>query len=147
MKRLFALLLALCAALMPCALAEVAEAPRVDLTSAFVAVLLLVFELLLAWIAKVIVPPLKSWLEKNVSEKQSHLLWDAICKLVDAAEQTIRGPGRGKERLDYVIEGLWQRGFEVDQELIEAAVKQMNERMRATIGAAFAETSEADDPE
>lgn len=156
MKKLLALLLALvlvlCVALIPYAMAEAAEAPpapvpMVDLTSAFVAVLLLVFDFLLTWIAKVIVPPIKQWLLARTSEKQRNLLWDAICKLVDAAEQTIRGPGRGEERLDYVIDGLHERGFKVDKDLIEAAVKRMNDRTLATISEAFIDQPEDDQPE
>lgn len=124
------------------ALAETVEtisttAPLVDLTAVIVALMLAVFDFLLAWIAKVIVPPIKEWLATHTTEKQRGLLWDATCKLVDAAEQIIKGPLQGEKRLAYVEAGLKQRGLTVDNDLIEAAVKRMNDKALSTIGTAF----------
>lgn len=113
------------------------SAPLVDLTGALVAVVLVVFDFLLAWIAKVIVPPIKEWLGTHTTEKQRGLLWDAICKLVDAAEQTIIGPGQGAKRLAYVEAGLQQRGFTVDNDMIEAAVRRMKQNTRITFADVF----------
>ena len=152
MKKFISILLAvallLCGAFLTYALAEAAEggekaAPLVDLTGVVVAVAVAAFDFLLAWIARVIVPPIKAWLGTHTTEKQRGLLWDAVVKLVDAAEQTIRGPGKGEQRLEYVIAGLMERGFVVDKDLIEAAVKQMNDKMLATFIDAFdSETDE-----
>ncbi|MBQ7214327.1 MAG: hypothetical protein IJS25_07335 [Bacteroidales bacterium] len=102
--------------------------PVVDLTGALVALLLIVFEFLLAWIARVIIPPIKEWLKARTTEKERGMIWDAVCKLVDAAEQIIRGPCLGERRLAYVEAGLLQRGIKVDRDLIEAAVLRMKER-------------------
>lgn len=112
-------------------------APLVDLTGAFVAIMLVVFDFLLAWIARVMIPPIKAWLETHTTQEQRGLLWDAICKLVDAAEQTIRGPGMGAKRLAYVEAGLIERGFSIDNDLIEAAVKRMKDRTGLVLGEAF----------
>ena len=153
MKKFFAILLIVallvCGAFLTYALAEAAEgtqktAPLVDLTGVVVAVAVAAFDFLLAWIARVIVPPIKQWLGTHTTEKQRGLLWDAIEKLVYAAEQTIKGPGKGEQRLEYVIAGLMERGFTVDKDMIEAAVKQMNDRMLATFVDAFeVETKES----
>lgn len=146
MKKFIAVLLAvallLCGAFLTYAMAEAVDgtprdAPLVDLTGVIIAVVLMVFDFLLAWIARVIVPPIKQWLETHTTEKQRGLMWDAICKLVDAAEQTIKGPGQGERRLAYVEAGLQQRGYKIDNDLIEAAVKQMNERVGLTFAPAF----------
>ena len=155
MKKLFAVLLILalllCGAFLAYAIAETAEGspagrPLVDLTGVLVAVVLLVFDFLLVWIARVIIPPIKTWLQAHTTEKQRGLLWDAVCKFVDAAEQTILGPGRGKERLEYVVSGLEDEGFTVDFDMIEAAVKRMKERMAATVHEAIlAETEDGYD--
>ena len=146
MKKFLAILLALalllCGPILAYAMAETAEAtpraaPLVDLTGAFVAIMLVVFDFLLAWIARVMIPPIKAWLETHTTQEQRGLLWDAICKLVDAAEQTIRGPGLGAKRLAYVEAGLIERGFSIDNDLIEAAVKRMKDRTGLVLGEAF----------
>ena len=124
------------------ALAEVAEAvpraaPMVNLTWVIVTIALAVLDFLLGWIAKVIVPPIKSWLETHTTEKQRGLLWDAVCKLVEAAEQIIRGPGLGERRMAYVKAGLEERGYTVDTDMIEAAVRQMKQNTRIVFADAF----------
>lgn len=151
MKKFIAILLVIALLVMgglfAYAMAEATEpttraAPLVDLTGVIIAVVLMLFDFLLAWIAKVIVPPIREWLGAHTSVTQRSLMWDAICKLVDAAEQTIIGPGRGKERLAYVVAGLQDRGFTIDSDMIEAAVKRMNDRLALTMGEAFEITNE-----
>lgn len=146
MKKIVSILLVVsllvCGALCAYALAEATEpatpaAPLVDLTAVILAVLALVFDFLLAWIAKVIIPPIKEWLAARTTEKERGLIWDAICKLVDAAEQIITGPGQGARRLAYVEAGLKQRGYTVDNDMIEAAVKRMKDRLGENFGTAF----------
>ena len=75
MKKILAVLLAvmllMCSAFLACALAEAAEptpraAPLVDLTGVVVAVVLVIFDFLLAWIARVIIPPIKKWVYKII---------------------------------------------------------------------------------
>lgn len=143
MKKIISILLVtilvLCGAFCAYALAEAAvaapsSAPLVDLTGVVVSVLALIFDFLLAWIAKVIIPPIKAWLATHTTEKQRGLLWDAVCQLVDAAEQIITGEKMGEKRKAYVEAGLQQRGLTVDGDLIEAAVKRMNERAMYALG-------------
>lgn len=100
----------------------------VNLTGLIVAILVAFFEFLLAWLLKAVIPPLKSWLAVHTTEKQRRLIWDAVCKLVEAAEQIIKGPGLGERRMAYVKAGLEERGYTVDTDMIEAAVKRMNDR-------------------
>lgn len=146
MKKLLALVLVisllLLGAFFAYALAEAADttpssAPLVNLTGVVVAFVLAGFDFLLAWIAKVIVPPIKQWLNTHTTEKQKGLLWDAITELVDAAEQIITGPGMGERRMAYVEAGLAQRGFTVDRDLIEAAVRRMKQNTRIIFADAF----------
>ena len=138
------------------ALAEAEEAaprvaPTVDLTGLVIAMLLAAFEFLMARFARVLIPPAKAWLEAHTTEKERGLLWNAVCELVDAAEQIIKGPAMGEKRKAYVEAGLAQRGLSIDTDMIEAAVKRMNERGMAVIGEAFEVqtdvTAEAEDCE
>lgn len=145
MKKILSILLVmallLCGAYYAYAIAEAPgaapDAPLVDLTKVIVSVLALIFEFLLAWIAKVIVPPIKSWLDSHTTKNQRGLLWDATKQFVAAAEQTIKGPCRGRERFEHVVAELMERGLTVDVDMIEAAVKQMNDKLALTVGEAF----------
>lgn len=143
MKKLVVLVLVLalllCGAFFCWALAEDAGAAgaaspvTVDLTGLIIAVLLAAFEFLMARFAHKIIPPAKAWLEAHTTEKERGLLWNAVCELVDAAEQIIRGPAKGEQRMNYVQAGLRQRGLAVDTDMIEAAVKRMKDRAFATL--------------
>ena len=50
-----------------------------------------------------------------------------------AAEQTI-GAGLGSEKMKYVINEMWLRGIKVDTDMIEAAVKEMNDKALKVMG-------------
>lgn len=87
MKKLLALVLVisllLLGAFFAYALAEAPDttpssAPLVNLTGVVVAFVLAGFDFLLAWIAKVIVPPIKQWLNTHTTEKQKSLLWPVL---------------------------------------------------------------------
>ena len=141
MKKFFVILLAvallLCGALFS-AVAEGAEGgvtagPVVDLTGLVIAVLLAVFEFLMARFAAKVIPAVKEWLDAHTTEKERGLLWNAVCELVDAAEQIIKGPAMGEQRMNYVQAGLRQRGLAVDVDMIEAAVKRMKDRTFTTL--------------
>ena len=114
----------------------------VNLTGLIVAILVAFFEFLLAWLLKAVIPPLKAWLAVHTTEKQRRLIWDAVCRLVEAAEQVIKGPGLGERRMAYVKAGLQERGFTVDTDMIEAAVKRMNDRAASEISHALEITTE-----
>lgn len=145
MKKIVSILLVMallmCGAFLTYALAEEADAPAagpvVDLTGLVIAVLLAAFEFLMARFARVLIPPAKAWLEVHTTEKERGLLWNAICELVDAAEQIIKGSAMGERRMAYVEAGLRQRGLTVDRDLIEAAVKRVNERTMFAVGNVF----------
>lgn len=156
MKKIISVLLAfallICGALLTVALAE-SPAPvpaagvRIDITGLVIAVLLAIFEFLFSRFARVLIPPAKAWLEAHTTEKERALLWNAVCELVDAAEQIIKGPNLGERRKAYVEAGLAQRGLKIDDDMIEAAVKQMNDRMMAAMDTVFGATlHNADDP-
>lgn len=108
----------------------VEQAPMIDLTQIIVSVIGLVFSFLLAWLAKAVLPPLKKWLDAKTTAEQRSLLYQVVEATVNAAEQVI-GRGKGSEKLQYVVDALEAKGLEVDLDMIEAAVKQMNDKTLA----------------
>lgn len=100
----------------------------VDLTEIIVSVIGLIFSFLLTWLLRTVVPPVKSWLETKTTAKQRDMINNLIRKLVYAAEQTI-GSGNGSKKMQYVCDQLEKRGYSIDLEMIEAAVKEMNDHM------------------
>ena len=137
MKRIFALMMCVLLVIMPAAMADAAGGAAgvtVDLTGVIVSVVLLVFDVLLAWAAKTVVPAVKAWLDERTTESQQKRLYEITGKLVEAAEQVFIGKGLGNKKLQYVVEGLRARGYRVDVEVIEAAVKEMNDRALEMIG-------------
>lgn len=135
MKKFFAMLLVvafLTVIFCPAYLAEVATAPpapmfTVDVTQLIIAVMAVVFNILLAWIIKAIIPPAKRWFDEHCTTEQQTRAWTMIKWLVEAAEQTITGYSKGSERLDWVLAELKARGITADPTLIEAAVKEMKD--------------------
>lgn len=153
MKKLFCLLLALLAAAClaaPFALAEAAgdasaaPAVTVDLTALLVAICGVAFNFLVALLGKKIVPPLRKWLNEKTNAQQRESLWNVVVTLVEAAEQII-GKGRGDEKFEYVVNKLYQAGYSVDRDMIEAAVKQMNDGMLEVAKTAFEGYGEDDE--
>lgn len=136
MKKFFAVLLCLVMAIMMSAAAlaeETAPAVTVDLTGVIVAAVVLVFDLILGWVAKAYLPSLKAWLEERTTGEQQKRIYQLIEKLVLAAEQMI-GAGMGTKKMKYVINELRRRGINVDVEMIEAAVKEMNDKALKIMG-------------
>ena len=111
------------------AIAESTDASgfHLDITGVVVSLLALLFNVLLAWIAKVVVPPLKEWLAAKTTTEQRGLMYTFVKELVAAAEQTIVGAGLGSKKMQYVVDRLKEKGIEVDIDMIEAAVKEMND--------------------
>jgi len=79
---------------------------------------------------------LKKWLEAKTTAEQRTMLYQVVQNLVNAAEQLI-GRGKGSEKMKYVIAALEERGFEVDLDMIESAVKEMNDKAMAQALAAL----------
>lgn len=136
MKKFFAVILCLVMAIMMPAAAlaeETAPAVTVDLTGVIVAAVVLVFDMILGWVAKAYLPSLKAWLDERTTGEQQKRIYELIEKMVLAAEQMI-GAGMGTEKMKYVINELRRRGINVDVEMIEAAVKEMNDKALKIMG-------------
>lgn len=113
-------------------LAETAAMPTapmftVNVTQLVIAVMGVIFNVLLAWLIKAVIPPLKNWLKEHTTTEMQTRAWTMIKWLVEAAEQTITGSAMGKERLEWVLAELRARGIEADMTMIEAAVKEMKD--------------------
>ena len=118
---------------------------QINLTGVIVSLLALLFNALLAWIAKVVVPPLKEWLAAKTTTEQRGLMNTFVKELVAAAEQTIVGAGLGSEKMQYVIDGLKAKGITVDIDMIEAAVKEMNDAAEERLASIFGFEQEDND--
>ena len=133
MKRTIAILLTAMLLIVFCAgcIAEGTEPPApmitVNVTQLVIAVLGVIFNILLAWLIKAVIPPLKAWLKEHTTTETQTRAWTMIKWLVEAAEQTIVGYAKGKDRMTWVVAQLKARGIEVDPVLIEAAVKEMKD--------------------
>ena len=110
-----------------------APAPMIDLTGLVVSIVVLIFEALLAWLLKAIIPPAKKWLDSHTTKNQQAIAWNVVTRLVEAAEQIITGKGKGDQKLQYVKARLLEHGYTIDPYLIEAAVKEMNDKSMADI--------------
>lgn len=108
----------------------VEQAPMIDLTQIVTSIVGLIVSFLLAWFIKAVIPPLKKWLEAKTTAEQRTMLYQVVQNLVNAAEQLI-GRGKGSEKMKYVVAALKERGFEVDLNMIESAVKEMNDKAMA----------------
>ena len=142
MKKITSLLLALMLLAVICTpicLAETATepsppaAPLIDLTGLVVSIVVLIGEALLAWLLHAIVPPAKKWLDAHTTKNQLTVIWNVVKRLVEAAEQIITGEGKGDEKLAYVEAALKQYGYNIDRNLIEAAVREMNDKSLSVI--------------
>lgn len=136
MKKFFAVILCLVMVIIIPAAAlaeETAPAVTVDLTGVIVAAVVLVFDMILGWVAKAYLPSLKAWLDERTTGEQQKRIYELVEKLVLAAEQMI-GAGMGTKKMKYVINELRRRGINVDVEMIEAAVKEMNDKALKIMG-------------
>lgn len=64
------------------------------------------------------------WIKAKTTESQQAVLMATVRTLVYAAEQ-LYGAGKGDEKLQYVKQKLEEKGFDVDIDAIEAAVKEI----------------------
>ena len=135
MKKILAVLLAIMLVLFMFVAVAAAETGqpyipvKIDLTKLVVAILFFAFDFLLAWLVKAVVPPLKEWLKEHTTKTQRENIWNIVVRLVEAAEQTIKGEGMGANRLAWVERQLDSFGVTVDRSVIEAAVKEMNDKL------------------
>ena len=92
------------------------EAPAINLTPIFQAVL----GILAALITHKLIP----WIQARTTAQQQEMLRAAVSVAVYAAEQ-LYGAGEGKEKLMYVKGQLAKKGYKVDVDEIEAAVREL----------------------
>lgn len=88
----------------------------IDLTDIIQAVIALI----VALITYKVIP----WVKAKTTESQQAVLMATVRTLVYAAEQ-LYGAGKGKEKFTYVRQKLQEKGFDVDVDAIEAAVKEV----------------------
>lgn len=87
----------------------------IDLTPIFQAVLALLAALITAFV----IP----WIRSKTTLEQREMLLSITTSLVYAAEQ-LYGAGKGREKMDYVIGQLEERGYTADIAAIEAIIKE-----------------------
>lgn len=90
--------------------------PGIDLTPLFQAVI--------AFLAALVSYKLVPWIQARTTAQQQEMLRAAVSVAVYAAEQ-LYGTGNGKEKLMYVKGRLAEKGFKIDIDEIESAVREM----------------------
>lgn len=116
---LIPILVALCMSpLVACAETIIPAAPGaiVDLTP--------ILQAIVAVAASLITYRLLPWIKARTTETQRETMAAWIRTLVYAAEQLYK-TGQIKDKLDYVEESLSDRGYKVDRDAIEAAVREL----------------------
>ena len=105
---------------LPLALAEATDPapvpPGIDMTQLFQAVI--------GFLAALVTYKLIPWIQARTTVQQQELLRAAVSVAVYAAEQ-LYGAGSGKEKLMYVKGQLAKKGYRVDIDEIEAAVREL----------------------
>lgn len=89
-----------------------------------------ILQALIGLLATIITVKVIPWIKARTTAQQQAGLAAMARTLVYAAEQ-IYGAGRGTEKLAYVQQQLAARGYTVDIDAIEAAVRQMSDSERA----------------
>ena len=84
---------------------------------------------ILALLAAIITAKVIPWIKSKTNVEQQILLEATIRILVTAAEQ-LYGAGHGSEKLDYVKAELEKRGFTFDRAAIEAAVRDLTDKVQ-----------------
>ena len=83
-----------------------------------------IFQALIALFAAIITVKVIPWVQARTTAQQQALLSAAVKVAVYAAEQ-IYGTGAGKQKLLYVKGQLAKKGYHVDIDEIEAAVREL----------------------
>ena len=90
--------------------------PAIDLTP--------LFQALIGILATLITHKLIPWIQARTTAQHQEMLRAAVSVAVYAAEQ-LYGAGAGKEKLMYVKGQLAKKGYKVDIDEIEAAVREL----------------------
>ena len=97
----------------PAAPEQIVVTPMINLTGAINAIL--------ALLAAVITYKVIPWIKAKTTNEHQMFIEATVRTLVFAAEQ-IYGAGHGREKMDYVVQKLEEKGYTVDTDDIEAAV-------------------------
>ena len=92
------------------------EAPAIDMTP--------IFQAVIGFLAALISYRLIPWIQARTTAQQQEMLRAAVSVAVYAAEQ-LYGAGAGKEKLMYVKGQLAKKGYKIDVDEIEAAVREL----------------------
>ena len=96
--------------------ASINYSPAIDLTP--------LFQALIGFLAALVTYKLIPWIKARTTAQQQEMLRAAVSVAVYAAEQ-LYGAGAGKEKLMYVKGQLAKKGYKVDVDEIEAAVREL----------------------
>lgn len=80
-----------------------------------------IIQAIITLLAAIVTYKLIPWIKAKTTNEQQVMLEATIRTLVFAAEQ-MYGAGKGRQKLDYVVDHLKKRGFTVDRAEIEATV-------------------------
>lgn len=83
-----------------------------------------IFQALIGLLAAIITLKVVPWIKARTTAQQQALLAAAVRVSVYAAEQ-LYGAGNGKEKLIYVKGALARKGYNIDIDEIEAAVREL----------------------
>ena len=115
------LILVLCAIVFPVLAEETAQpAVTVDLTG--------IAQAMIALLAALITTKLIPWIKARTTRQQQEALRIVVDTLVFAAEQ-LYGSGTGQAKFEYVQKQLQKKGYSIDLDVIEAAVRRMNTKI------------------
>lgn len=91
----------------------------IDLTSIVLALISLVGTVITA----ALLPALKSYLKQRLTEKQYESMMSIVRNGVYAAEQIYRETGMGAVKKDYVLRLVKSKGYDIDDEAVNAAIE------------------------
>ena len=89
-----------------------------------------IIQAIIALIAAVITAKVIPWIKAKTTNEQQQRISAVVKTLVFAAEQ-LYGAGNGEEKLNYVVTRLEDKGFSVDIDEIEAAIKEHSAALHA----------------
>lgn len=95
-----------------------APAVTIDLTG--------IAQAIIALMAALVTTKLVPWIKTKTTQEQQKALNVMVDTLVFAAEQIYKTPGAGRTKLEYVQSQLMAKGYIIDLDAIEAAVRRMN---------------------
>ncbi len=92
---------------------------NIDLTPIFQALILLVSSIITLYI----LPKVKAFLAEKLSTEQRENLKQWVKVAVAAAEQLIKGSGKGEEKKQYVLDFLLSKGITFDTDEVTALIE------------------------